>query len=241
MKKNFPWCSSRCSHRIRAGLVAALGVGFAGLAQAGSIEVDLGPSHTITSQTPPSFFDDLNGTRLAGQNLAVDFSFLNNEFGRIFTVTSSDFQASLKLQTNSLGFVGFLDGTGYLIDINGNAIPGYGITGSASGSDGSMAISLFSLLKDADGTPNDDLLRPFDFYGVHFDLTFPDVNDPSIVVTGGQFALLTNSGGVFGVGPGIPKNIVPDSGGTLVLFGMALLAIVLLFSAARGVATQEAG
>ncbi len=195
-------------------------------ARAGLIGIDLGPSHTVTSQTPPSPFADLNGTPLAGQNLAVDFSFLDGEFGRIFTVTSSDFQASVKLQTSSLNFVGFLDGTGYLIDINGNAIPGYGITGSASGSDGSMAISLFPLLKDEDGTPNDDLLRPFDFYGVHFDLTFPDVNDPSIVVTGGQFALLTNSGGVFGVGPGIPDNIVPESGNTVILLVIGLACTI---------------
>ncbi|MBA3544060.1 MAG: hypothetical protein H0T83_06435 [Chthoniobacterales bacterium] len=224
MKKS-PCCSSRAWHRIRAGIVALLAVGFAGIAQAGSIDVDLGPSHTITSQTPTSFFDDLNGTPLAGQNLAVDFSFLNNEFGRIFTVTSSDFQASVKLQTSSLNFVGFLDGTGYLTDENGNAIPGYGITGSASGSDGSMGISLFPLLKDADGTPNDDLLRPFDFYGVHFDLTFPDVNDPSIVVTGGEF-WLSSPAGVFGVGPGIPDNIVPESGGTLFLLGLGLLVSI---------------
>ncbi len=225
MKKS-PCCSSRSWHRIRTGIVAALAVGFAGIAQAGSIDVDLGPSHTITSETPPSFFDDLNGTPLAGQNLAVDFSFLNGEFARIFTVTSDAFQASIKLQTNSLGFVGFLDGTGYLIDINGNAIPGYGITGSASGSDGWMAISLFPLLKDDDGTPNDDLLRPFDFYGVHFDLTFPDVNDDAIFVTSGEFWLSDPSGGVFGVGPGIPRNVVPESGNTVILLVIGLACTI---------------
>ncbi len=225
MKKS-PCCSSRSSHRIRAGIVAALALGFAGIAQAGSIDVDLGPSHTITSETPPSFFDDLNGTPLAGQNLAVDFSFLNGEFVRIFSVTSDAFQASIKLQTNSLGFVGFLDGTGYLIDINGNAIPGYGITGSASGSDGWMAISLFPLLKDDDGTPNDDLLRPFDFYGVHFDLTFPDVNDDAIFVTSGEFWLSDPSGGVFGVGPGIPRNVVPESGNTVILLVIGLACTI---------------
>ncbi len=88
-----------------------------------------------------------------------------------------------------------------------------------------MAISLFPLLKDEDGTPNDDLLRPFDFYGVHFDLTFPDVNDPSIVVTGGQF-WLSSPAGVFGVGPGIPDNIVPESGNTVILLVIGLACTI---------------
>lgn len=207
---------------FHTGALAALVVSFAGTALADPIKVDLGPSHTVTTQTTPYSFDDLNGTLLNGEALSVDFSFLNDEFVRIFSVTSPTFQASIKLQTNSLGFVGFLEGSGYLIDINGNPIPGYGITGSASGSDGSMIIGLFPLLKDEDGTPNDDLLRPFDFYGVHYDLMFPDVNDDSIFVTSGDF-WLSSPGGVFGVGPGIPEDIVPESGGTLPLLGLGLL------------------
>jgi hypothetical protein len=198
-------------------------------AEASPISVDLGPSHTITSQTPPSPFDALNGMTLDGQSVSLDFSFLNGEFVRIFSITSPNFQASIKLQTNKLGFAGFLDGTGYVIDIDGNEIPGYGITGSASGSDGSLAISLFPLLKDEDGTPNDDLLRPFDFYGVHYDLIFPDLDDSSIFITGGKFRL-SSDGGVFGIGPGVPRNIVPDSGSTLVFMGLALALAVGLRS-----------
>jgi hypothetical protein len=230
--KNSPFCSFSW-YRSRAAIVGAVLACFAGIAQAGSIEVDLGPAHTITTQTPGSFFADLDGTALDGESLAVDFSFSNNEFGRIFTVTSSDFQASVKLQTNDLNFAGFLDGTGYLVDADGNAIPGYGVTGSASGSDGWMAISLFPLLKDDDGTPNDDLQRPLDFYGVHFDLTFPDIDDPSIFVTSGEF-WLSSPIGVFGVGPGIPRDVVPDSGGTLLLF-----AVGLVFSIGFGTALSS--
>jgi hypothetical protein len=218
------------SVQARAVILAGLLFSFVQVANAAPIEVSLGPPHTVTSQTPPSPFDGLNGTPLDGQNLAVDFSFSNNEFARVFTVTTPDFMASIKLQTNSLGFVGFLQGTGYLIDVNGNAIPGFGITGSASGSDGWMAISLFPLLKDEDGTPNDDLPRPFDFYGVHFDLVFPDVDDPSIYVTGGEFWLSDPSGGVFGIGPGLPRNIVPDSGSTLLLLGIGLAVTIGLRS-----------
>lgn len=220
-------CSLVLGRLLRDGALAALVAVFTGTAQADPIKVDLGPSHTVTSQTPPSTFDDLNGTALSGQSLSVDFGFLNDEFVRVFSVTSDAFQVLIKLQTNSVGFTGFLDGTGYLIDINGDPIPGYGITGSAAGSDGSMAISLFPLLKDEDGTPNDDLLRPFDFYGVHYDLTFPDVNDDTIFVTTGEFALSAD-GGVFGIGPGIPDNIVPESGATLLLLGIGLLVSICL-------------
>ena len=226
MKKS-PCCSFRSWHRSRAVIVGALVACFAGIAQADPIKVDLGPSHTVTTQTSPSSFDGLNSTLLNGEALSVDFAFLNDEFVRIFSVTSDPFQVSIKLQTNSLGFVGFLEGSGYLIDINGNPIPGYGITGSASGSDGWMAISLFPLLKDENGTPNDDLLRPFDFYGVHYDLMFPDLQDDSIFITGGDF-WLSSPGGVFGVGPGIARDIVPDSGGTLLLFGLAFLVSIAL-------------
>ena len=188
------------------------------------VSVDLGPSHTITSETPPASFDSLNGTPLDGQSVSLDFSFSNNEFVRIFSVTSYTFQASIELGTNGSGLLGYLQGTGYLIDINGNAIPGFGITGSASGNDGSLELSLFPLLKDKDGTPNTDLIRPFDFYGIHYDLVLPNADD--IFVTDGELTLLSNPG-VFGIGPGIQRDIVPDSGDTLLLLGVS---VVFIFS-----------
>ena len=218
--------------QARAGILAGLLFSFIQVANAAPIEVSLGPPHTITSQTPLSSFDGLNGTLLNGQNLSVDFSFSNNEFARIFSVTSSDFLASIRLQTNGSGMLGYLGGTGYLIDAQGNAIPGYGITGSASGDSGWMGISLFPLVKDENGTPNTDLLRPFDFYGIHYDLIFPDVDDPSIYVTEGMFSLIDPDGHVFGVGPGVQRNIVPDSGSTLFLLGMGI-ALTIGFRAWR--------
>jgi len=211
--------------------LAGLFLSFVQVADAAPIEVSLGPPHTITSQTPLSSFDGLNGTQLNGQNLSVNFSFSNNEFARVFSVTSWDFLASIRLQTNGSGLLGYLGGTGYLIDAQGNPIPGYGITGSASG-DGWIGISLFPLLKDENGTPNTDLLRPFDFYGIHYDLIFPDVDDPSIYVTGGMFSLVDPDGHLFGVGPGVQRNIVPDSGSTLFLLGMGI-ALTIGFRAWR--------
>ena len=219
--------------RARAGILAGLLFSALPFTKVNGIELSLGPPGTITSQTPLSPFDELNGTLLNGQNLSVDFSFSNNEFARIFSVTSPDFLASIKLETNGSGILGYLGGTGYLIDAQGNAIPGYGITGSASGDSGWLGISLFPLVKDENGTPNTDLLRPFDFYGVHYDLIFPDLDDPSIYVTGGNFSLTDPGGHVFGIGPGgLPRNIVPDSGSTLLLLGMGI-ALTLGFRARR--------
>src|SRR5262249_50692184 len=125
-------------------------------------------------------------------------------------------------QTNGSGLLGFLDGTGHLSDINGNPIPGFGITGSASTDSGELFIGLFPLLKDKNGTPNTNLPRPLDFYDVHFDITFPNINNSSIFVTGGQFSLIDASRGGFVINP------VPDGGSTVSLLGCALLGLAAL-------------
>jgi hypothetical protein len=191
------------------------------LAQATNIGIDLGPAHVLTGINPETNrlpFDGLRGTPLFGQTVSVDFFFAHNGFVRIFTATGPAFDVQVNLQTNGSGLLGFLHGSGYLIDAQGNAIPGFGVTGSASGDDGSLGIGLFPLLKDDSGTPNQDLARPLDFYGVHYDLTLPVV-DPSVEVTSGQFLLAGN--GIFtpfAIGPGrIPRDIVPDTGSTFML------------------------
>jgi hypothetical protein len=207
---------------------------FGGEARAVLISADLGAPHTLTNHTSPSSFDTLDGTRLYGQTLSLNVSFLNGEFVRLFNITSWTFDAAIKLQTNGSGLLGFLDGTGYLVDSNGDAIPGYGVTGSASGADGSFSLGFYPLLKDKDGTHNTDLLRPFDFYGIHYDLTLPDLNDPSIQITLGQLMLSSAPGGVFGIGPGLPRDVVPESGSTVLLLGMAGLLVVFLAGRRRG-------
>ena len=201
---------------------------FASLTQAISIGIDLGPSRVLTGDNPeggPMGFDGLNGTPVTG-SFSVDFLFTNNEFARIYTATQPLFDAVITLQTNGSGFLGFLSGSGYLIDAHGNAIPGFGITGSASGNDASLSIGLLPLLKDKNGTPNDQLKKPFDFYGVHYDFTFP--SNPSLEVTGGQFLLAGNGTFTpFAIGPGhIPANItVPDQGSTFLLLTLSLLGV----------------
>jgi hypothetical protein len=208
-------------------------------ARAVNIGINLGPSRVVTGPNPTTgklAFTGLNNTVVNG-SISVDFLFTNSEFVRLFTVTQPSFAASINLQTSASSFLGFLDGTGYLIDSQGNAIPGFSITGGASGNDGSMGLDLYPLLKDANGTPNDQLQKPLDFYGVHLNLTFP--SDPSVHVTGGQFSLgAMGDFSPFAVGPGsIPADIasVPDSGGTVVLLGIGVLALAALWHKLAGV------
>jgi len=192
-----------------------------GTANAIPITVNLGPPVHQTTQTSPSSFDELNGTQLAGQTLSLDFSFVEDQFVRIFKTTSSTLDVDLALHTNGSSLLGFLDGTGYLTNINGNPIPGFGITGSASSDAGDLFIGLFPLVKD-NGTPNTNLHRPFDFYDVHFDITLPD--NPSFFITGADLTLFSGSNQPiqgFGIGP-----VVPDSGNTALLFGLAAVIVL---------------
>jgi hypothetical protein len=188
----------------------------------GDITIDLGPSRIVTNQIDRIAFSDLNGTPVTG-TLSVDFVFSNDAFVRLFNQyiipggpgpggtigTSSLLDLGLSLQTSGSGLVGFLNGTGYIFDRAGNPIPGYGVIGSASSDQGAMFIGLFPLLRDKNGAPNSDLLRPLDFYGVHFDLIFPQGS--SLKVTGADFAISDVGGGEFGIGPNIPIDIPEPS------------------------------
>jgi len=197
--------------------MAALSLGAIGSARATTIDLDLGTNPHVTSNVANSF-DGLNGIGLHGQTLSLDFRFSHGEFVRLFTVTSNPFMALLKLQTNSSGMVDFLHGTGFLVDRHGNPLDQPLQLGSAAGSNGSLAAGLFPLLPG-------DLQRPFDFFGIHLDLKLPAA--PSISITGEEFLFKSNGGGPFGIGPGIPSDIVPDQGSTLFLLSLALLGPIL--------------
>ena len=183
-------------------------------AKANQISIDLGSSPQITTQAG-SAFSDLNGTQLLGQTLSLDFTFANGKFARLFSVTNPAFEIAITLFTNGSGTVGFPDATGSLLDQNGNALGTPQMFGSAAGN-GSMIVLMQPLLSGQFSTP-------LDFFGVHTDLTLPDVS--SVMVTGGQFQLVSAGAGsrdVFGIGPGVPRDIVPESGSTLLFFGLML-------------------
>lgn len=100
--------------------------------QATTIAIDLGTSPNITSHVGDTF-TDLNGTPILGQTMSLDLMFTNGNFARLFTVTRSLFSVSLQLQTNAVGLVGFLSGTGYLLEAAGNGVFGPQELGSTSG------------------------------------------------------------------------------------------------------------
>jgi hypothetical protein len=200
-----------------AGIIAALSLGTVGPAQATTIDLNLGVSPHVTSKVTNSFAA-LDGIALQGQTLSLDFTFSHGKFVRLFTITSNPFVCLLKLQTNSPVMLDFLNGTGFLVDQHGNPLEQPQQLGSASGDNGSLAAGLLPLLPGG-------LQRPLDFFGIHFDLTLPV--SPSISITGEEFLFTSDSNGPFGVGPGVPRDIVPDQGSTLLLLSLASLALIL--------------
>ena len=206
-----------CPRSVVFTAVAVLGLAAGGRVQAITIGIDLGPSHTITSQVSVPF-DGLNAISLAGQTLSIEFMFTNSEFVRLFTITSPSCISLISVQTNGSGVVGFLSGTGYLLGSQGEPLQTPQVLGRASGNDGSMDVGLFPLLSG-------ELQRPVDFFGVHLNLTFP--TNPFVSITGGQFQLVSpGANNPFGIGPGVPRDIVPDIGSTLLLLGISLAGLV---------------
>jgi len=66
------------------------------------------------------------------------------------------------------------------------------------------------------------------FFGVHYDLTLPDV--PAVTISGADFQLVAagvNQEDRFGIGPGVPLDIVPEGSATLFLFSIGLIVVVL--------------
>lgn len=200
-----------------SGIMAALTVGPIGSARATTIDLDLGTSPHISSEVVDSF-DVFDGKHLQRQTLSLDFTFSHGEFVRLFTSTSRPFIALLKLQTNGTEF-GHFGGTGFLVDQHGNPLQPPQQLGIASGDNGLLGASLLPLLPG-------DLQRPLDFFGIHFDLMLP--LDPLVSITGEEFWLMSEPSGPFGVGPGVPRDIVPDSGNTLLLFGIASFGLLAL-------------
>jgi len=105
-----------------------------------------------------------------------------------------------------------------LVDQEGNPLQPPQQLGSASGDNGLLAAGLFPLLPG-------DLSRPLDFFGIHFDLTLPV--SPFVSITGEEFLFKSDGNAPFGVGPGVPTDIVPETGSTLLLLSLALFGPIL--------------
>ena len=200
-------------HLFRLLTVAAFLVS-GSVAVATSLGVDLGPPDVIRGV----HFADLAApnVQFQGQTIAMDFSFQNGQFIRLFTATRSfQIDAFLRINNAPLPALNFT-GSGFLEDNQGGAL-GPTITLQASS------------VEDPDSQTGVDLLLrpvtsnavPGDAYGFHLDLTLPD--SPGFGFGDGG---VTFDGNVFGIGPGIPGDIVPDFGSTALFLTIALGGLI---------------
>jgi len=198
--------------------VASLFVAPLAFATAIPIQVDLGPtgvvfgSRTVDLPAP--------NVQFQGQNIVFDFSFRNGEFIRLFTATKSfQMDAFFRINNAPLPPLNFA-GSGYLTDNLGGQL------GPA------VSLQAFPVTDLVSEVGVDFLLRPLtsnavpaDVYGIHLDLTLPD--SPGFGFGIGPFGGVTFDGNVFGIGPGVPHDIVPDQGSTLLLLSLASLTLIL--------------
>jgi hypothetical protein len=188
-----------------------------------SVETNLGAPRI--SDYEKFDFLDLNGIPLMGQTLSLDFTFANNGFVASAPGTPQ-MTVGLVVQTNNtdlsqvLQFV-FNLGSGYLVDIDGNALtPATTFTSGGAGLQ-APGIGLFEVGFGVSGQLN--------IYGVHLDIPIP--NEPSyqfgpgIPSPFGPGSYLTFSDFVGGVGYDMVPPPVSDTGSTVMLLGAGLAGI----------------
>ena len=200
-----------------AGIVPVISLGTVGSARATSIGLDLGGAPRITA-TVANSFDTKRFTPCRTFSHSISHFPTANLCGCSQLPNNPLFEGLLTLQTNSPVTLDPLKfaGTGFLVDQHGNPLQSPQQLGIAS-KDNLLGAGLLPLLPG-------DLQRPLDFFGIHFDLTLP--LDQFVSITGEQFSLLSDRNHPFGIGPGVPIDIVSDQGSTLLLLSIGLLWLV---------------
>jgi hypothetical protein len=204
-------------HLLRLLTVAAFIVS-GSVAVATPLWVDLGPTGVVhNNRTVDSGAPDV---QFAGQNMDIDFSFKNGEFIRLFTATKNSFQidAFFRINNAPLPALNFA-GSGFLVDSHGAEL------GPA------VTLEAFPVTHHFHEVGVDLVLRPLtsdvgpnDVFGIHLDLTLP--NCPGFGFGDGPPGGVTFDGNIFGIGPGIPHDIVPDFGSTAVFLTIALVGLI---------------
>jgi hypothetical protein len=170
-------------------------------------------SHTVFDLAAPN-------VQFQGQTIAMDFSFQNGQFIRLFTATKF-FQIDAFLRINNAPLLPPLNftGSGFLEDNQGGAL---GPT---------ITLQAFPVTDPGNQIGVDLLLRPLasnavpgDAYGFHLDLTLPD--SPGFGFGSGPAGGVTFDGNIFGIGPGVPHDIVPDGGSTALFLTITLAALI---------------
>ena len=204
-------------HLLRLLTVAAFIVS-GSVAVATPLCVDLGPSGVVhNNRTVDSGAPDVG---FAGQNIDIDFSFQNGQFIRLFTATENTFQidAFFRINNAPLPALNFA-GSGFLTDSHGAEL------GPA------VTLEAFPVTQHLHQVGVDLVLRPLtsdvvpdDAYGFHLDLTLPD--SPGFGFGSGPAGGVTFTGNIFGIGPDVPHDIVPDGGSTALFLTITLAGLV---------------
>lgn len=207
-------------HRIPIiGLALAASLLPTRVAVAIPVLIDLGPTGVVNG--PRTVDLPAPNVQFQSQSIGIDFSFENGQFIRLFTATKS-FQMDAFFRINNAPLPPPLDfsGSGFLTDSQGGEI-GPSITLQANPVTG---------VNDQVGV--DFLLRPLtsnalpaDIYGIHLELTLPD--SPGFGFGSGPVGAVTFSSNIFGIGPGVPRDIVPDLASTFLLLTLALVALIV--------------
>jgi hypothetical protein len=200
-------------HLLRLLTVAAFLVS-GSVAVATPLWVDLGPTGVVhNNRTVDSGAPDV---QFAGQNIDINFLFQNGQFIRLFTATKNSFQidAFFRINNAPLSALNFA-GSGFLTDSHGADL------GPA------VALEAFPVTHHFHQVGVDLVLRPLisdvvpaDVFGIHLDLTLP--NSPEFGFGHGPPGGVTFDGNIFGIGPGVPRDIVPDFGSTALFLTIAL-------------------
>jgi len=208
-------------HLLRLLTVAAFLVS-GSVAVATPMWVDLGPTGVVHNSREADF--RAPNVQFAGQNIDIDFSFQTGEpdqgqFIRLFTATNNSFQIDVFFRINNAPLGLNFTGSGFLEDNQGGAL---GPT---------MTLQAFPVTDLGSQTGVDLLLRPVasnavpgDAYGFHLDLTLPD--SPGFGFGHGPPGGVTFDGNIFGIGPGVPRDIVPDFGSTALFLTIALGGLI---------------
>ena len=203
-------------HLLRLLTVAAFLV-LGSVAVATPLWVDLGPSGVVhNSRTVDSGAPNV---QFAGQNIDIDFSFQSGQFIRLFTATNNSFQIDAFFRINNAPSALNFAGSGFLTDSHGAEL-GPAVTLEALPvTHRSHEVGVDLVLRPLTGD-----VVPVDVYGIHLDLTLP--NSPGFGFGDGPPGGVTLAANVLGIGPGIPRDIVPDFGSTALFLTIALGGLV---------------
>jgi hypothetical protein len=203
---------------LLSGIVVGISFATTPPLQAVTIGVDLGPTGVVNSNRTVDL--PAPNVEFQGQSIAIDFNFQNGEFIRLFTATHSFLiDAFFRINNAPLPALNFA-GSGCLIDSQGDALGPLVSLQAFPVTDLHHEVGVDLVL-----SPLTSSAVPADVFGIHLDLTLP--NSPGFGFGNGPVGGVTFGSGIFGIGPGVPRDIVPDLDSTFLLLSLGLVGLVV--------------